>query len=85
MNDFKTMAEMAIEGAQKAQSLMAYCDYIAHLIGRALRNNDTEHLLSDVGGMKFDVSPEGAYLSSKKTIEVSDRYGKKYRITVEEA
>jgi hypothetical protein len=34
--------------------------------------------------MKYDLSPEGSFQSTKKTIEVEDRYGKKYRITVEE-
>ena len=84
MQEFKTMAEVAVQSAQKAESLMAYCDYIASLIQGNLKANDTEKLLSSVGRTQFDLSPTGSFVSTKKTIEVEDRNGKKYRITVEE-
>jgi hypothetical protein len=34
--------------------------------------------------MQYDLSPEGSFASTKKTILVADRNGKQYKITVEE-
>ena len=67
------------------KSYVAYCDYIAHTISKELKANDTERLLSSVGRPQFDITPDGAFASTKKTIMVSDRFGKQYKITVEEA
>ena len=64
---------------------VAYCDYIAHIISKELKANDAERLLSSVGRIQFDVDDDGAYRSTKKTVLVEDRNGKKYKITVEEA
>ena len=66
------------------KSYVAYCDYIAHTIVGNLKANDTERLLANVSRPKYDLTPEGGFKSTKKTIEVSDRFGKNYRITVEE-
>ena len=85
MEDFKAMAKMAVESAVQAKSLMAYCDYIAHIISGKLKTHDSESLLSVVTSPKYDVTPDGKFASTKKTIMVHDRYGKQYRITVEEA
>jgi hypothetical protein len=85
MEDFKAMAKMVIETTAKAQSMLAYCDYIAHIISGKLKTHDSESLLSVVTSPKYDVTPEGKFASTKKTIMVHDRYGKQYRITVEEA
>lgn len=67
-----------------SQSILAYCDYIAGLITGNLKANDTEKLLSSVSKPKYHLGPNGEFLSTKKVILVEDRYGKKYRITVEE-
>jgi hypothetical protein len=67
------------------KSYLVYCDYIAHSISGNLKANDTERLLSSVSRPKYDLTPEGAFKSTKKTIEVEDRSGKKYLITIEEA
>ena len=41
-------------------------------------------LLKSVGRVQWDLHPEGGYmLSTKKTIDVIDRNGVQYRITVE--
>ena len=61
---------------------MIYCDYIAHLIQQALVA-DREDLLEHVGHVKLDLDTSGAWVSSTKTLEVSDTNGIKYRITVE--
>ena len=66
------------------KSLIAYCDYIAHTIAGNLKANDTEKLLSSVSRPQYDLTPEGAFASTKKVIMVEDRFGKQYRVTVEE-
>jgi hypothetical protein len=63
--------------------MVAYCDYIAHLLQKGLRE-DTEHLLGKVQPTKLDLNEAGTFLSTKKTIVVTDKYQKTYRITVEE-
>ena len=66
------------------KSYVAYCDYIAHTISKELKSSDTERLLASVSKPQYDLTASGAFASTKKTIEVEDRYGKKYRVTVEE-
>jgi hypothetical protein len=66
------------------KSYVVYCDYIAHVISKELKANDTERLLSSVSRPKYDLTQEGGFASTKKTIEVEDRFGTKYRVTVEE-
>jgi hypothetical protein len=88
MNHFETM-DAIVKGffenpPFKPNSLLAYCDYIASLIVGNLKANDTEKLLSSVSRPQWDLSESGSFLSTKKTIEVEDRYGKRYRVTVEE-
>lgn len=80
MEDFKTMAQIAVESAEKATSLMAYCDYIANSIKHALPVTGVS-----TSAVKSDLHPEDGYLlTTKKTIE-AEYLGKKYKITVEEA
>lgn len=63
---------------------LSYCDYIAERIGDALKITDNELLLKKIGRVQWDLHPEHGYmLSTKKTIEVTDRNGTKYRITIE--
>ena len=66
------------------KSYLVYCDYIANVISKELKVNDTERLLSSVSRPKYDLTESGGFASTKKTIEVEDRNGTKYRITVEE-
>lgn len=64
---------------------LCYCDYIADRIAGTLQVVDDELLLKSVGPVKSDLHPEGGYLvSTKKTVEVVDRGGRVYRITVED-
>lgn len=85
MNHFETMDEIVNKFfAQPAFAKLAYCDYIAHTISKELKANDTEKLLSSVSRPKYDLTPDGGFASTKKTIDVEDRFGKKYRVTVEE-
>ena len=66
------------------KSYVVYCDYIAHTIVNNLKSNDTEKLLASVSKPHYDLTETGGFASTKKTIDVEDRNGRKYRITVEE-
>lgn len=68
----------------RPKSMLVYCDYIATVISKELKANDSERLLSSVGRPQFDLTESGAFKSTTKTIEVEDRFGRKYRVTVEE-
>lgn len=65
---------------------LAYCDYIAHLISSELKTLDTagQRLLASVGRVQFDLGDYDEFVSTTKTIDVEDRYGKQYRITIQE-
>lgn len=85
MNHFDTMDTIVKQFFNNLpKSYTAYCDYIAAIISKELKANDSERLLASVGRPQLDLSPEGSFRSTKKTIEVEDRFGKKYRVTVEE-
>lgn len=64
--------------------MLVYCDYIAHLISTELKAIDTERLLSSVGPVRWHLAEAGTFASTRKTVHVQDRYGKKYVITVEQ-
>mgnify|MGYP003343376787 CR=1 FL=1 len=68
--------------------MIAYCDFIADRIRKGLVNTMNDALqpvrLKDIGKVEFDVSNNGKFLSTKKTIYLWDAYGKEYRVTVEE-
>lgn len=62
---------------------IAYCDYIAHLIYENLLSIDDSKLLDRVGRIKYD-SENDRFLSTMKTIDVTDCQNKQYRITIQE-
>ena len=66
------------------KSYLVYCDYIANTIVNNLKSNDTERLLASVSKPQYDMTESGSFASTKKTINVEDRSGTRYRITVEE-
>lgn len=68
----------------KTKSLLAYCDYIAHLISKNLKKSDYQFLLSEVGKVDWGLSEDGSLQTTTKSILVTDRNGKAYKITVEE-
>ena len=85
MNHFDTMNTIVSKFFDNLpKSYVVYCDYIAQVISKELKANDTEKLLSSVSRPKYDLTKEGGFASTKKTIEVEDRFGTKYRVTVEE-
>ena len=85
MNHFDTMNTIVTKFFDNLpKSYLVYCDYIANVISKELKVNDTERLLASVSRPKYDLTESGGFASTKKTIEVEDRNGTKYRITVEE-
>jgi hypothetical protein len=69
--------------------MLVYCDYIADSIQIMLRReiNDFEDttILETVEGVKTDLHPtEGYFVSTKKTMKVTDKNGRAYLVTVEE-
>ncbi len=63
--------------------MLQYCDYIAKQAQAAIKQ-DPESLLKETGAVKLDLHPQEGYLqSTTKTVEVTDKYGQRYRVTVE--
>lgn len=63
--------------------MLAYCDYIATQLRKGLLE-DGNGLLSAVFPVRWDLDAQGAFVSTKKSVDVVDLNGKQYRITVEE-
>lgn len=63
---------------------IAYCDYIAYVIRQSLLKPDPEEMIGLVGQIRWDLNELGAFVSTKKTMEVTDMNGKEYVVTVEE-
>jgi hypothetical protein len=61
--------------------LLGYTNYIANLIVGDLKAIDHEKILSSVSRAKWE--RDGEQMTGRQMIDVQDRYGKSYRITVE--
>lgn len=63
-----------------------YCDFLADFINKVLPSAELygESFTKSVGPVKMDLNVDGVFLSTKKTVDVEDLNGTKYRITVEE-
>ena len=86
MDAYKEMIELTMTSTCAPRKALAYCDYIANLIQNNLKYEDSRSraMLTSVGKMQYDLTPEGSFQSTKKTILVEDINGKQYRISVEE-
>jgi hypothetical protein len=67
--------------------MLVYCDYIASrvktLLDREIGDNDT--MMKATGPVNMDLHPtKGYFMSTKKTMGVTDINGKNYMITIEE-
>jgi hypothetical protein len=62
--------------------LLGYTNYIANLIVGDIKAIDHEKILSSVSRAKWERN--GGEMTGRQTIDVQDRYGKSYRITVEQ-
>lgn len=64
---------------------MIYCDFIADQIRKVLCSEDANSHIEKVGDVEMDLHPtEGYFVSTKKTINIEDFNGTKYKVTVEE-
>lgn len=82
------MAVYCIDTEALEGDKMEYCDFIAAKISSTLevtrRSGEFGQLLAVVGRPRLDLHPtEGWVQSSTKTIEVTDKNGQKYKVTVE--
>lgn len=65
--------------------MLAYCDYIAHIIKESLEaNKNGEIPFEQVGRVKMDLNELGHFMSTKKTIRLLDGNGKSYQISITE-
>jgi len=64
--------------------MLGYCDYLASIISRTLRANDTENLIDVVSRPIWDLDINGVFLSTTNIVGVQDVAGKSYKITIEE-
>lgn len=62
--------------------LLGYTNYIANLIVGDIKAADHEKILSSVSRAKWERN--GGEMTGRQMIDVQDRYGKSYRITVEQ-
>lgn len=75
-----------MSGADIVAKATSYTDYIAATIYDAFKGRDPEGIVSESGRVKWDLHPtEGYLLSTKKTLEITDRNGNRYLVTVEDA
>jgi hypothetical protein len=66
---------------------LVYCDYISALINEKLKGDvgSIGTVIKEVGPTKLDLHPtEGWFVSTKKTMSVIDKNGRKYKVTIEE-
>jgi hypothetical protein len=61
---------------------LGYTNYIANLIVGDIKALDYEKILSSVSRAKWERN--GEQMTGRQMIDVEDRYGKAYRITVEQ-
>jgi hypothetical protein len=62
---------------------IAYCDLIADEIKNAINSRSGSW---NAGNVQLDLHPtDGYFQSTKKTVDITDPNGRKYRVTVEEA
>ena len=63
---------------------LAYCDKIADVVRKALLKYDPDNIIGLIQPIQWDLDKNGAFMSTKKTIEMSDMNGKEYVITIAE-
>lgn len=68
--------------------MIVYCDFIADRVRKGLINSMNDALepvrLTEVTRPAFDLGPNGEFVSTKKVLTVTDAYGTRYSVTVEE-
>jgi hypothetical protein len=66
--------------------MLVYCDYIADKVVKTLRTDSysEDSLLHFVSHAQLDLDEQGIFQSTKKVVDVQDKNGVRYRVTVEE-
>lgn len=68
--------------------MLVYCDFIADRIRSGLESVSRDFTqpvsLVEVGRVRFNLNTDGSFRSTKKTLSVVDKNGRRYRVTVEE-
>jgi len=64
--------------------MLAYCDKIADVCRKALLGHDPDGIIGVVYPTKWDLGKQGEFVSTTKTIELTDMNMKKYKITIQE-
>lgn len=73
------------EAPARLERLKIYTPYIAGTIFDALKDHDPNGIIASADQVKDDLHETGGYfLSSDKFVEVEDRNGNRYRVTVED-
>jgi len=75
-----------IRGSSMNNSL-SYCDYIAHTVVKPALDVDVKDngcTLSAVSKIHMDLAKEGWMQTTKRSIKVTDVYGREYKITIED-
>lgn len=67
-------------------SHLSFCDYIAQTIKKAIDHDSicADGLLAGCGSIKYDLGPNDEFVSPTKTMNVADRNGRLYEITVKD-
>lgn len=67
---------------------LSYCDYIAYTIVKPALDTDSNSnmgMLTKVSEVKMDLCKKAGYmLSTTKTIMITDKNGREYKVTVED-
>ena len=63
---------------------LAYCDKITDVVRKALLKYDPDNIIGLIQPIQWDLDKNGAFMSTKKTIEMCDMNGKEYVITIAE-
>lgn len=84
MSDMSQL-DLIVDRTKKFYASIAYCDKIAHLTREALMDSPEFQDHFEIGHIQLDLSEEGHFLSTRKTISVTDRHSKKkYTLIIEE-
>ena len=65
----------------------AYCDYLLHLFKKSIHENKTNKdspIDFEIKKTSFDLNENGAFVSTKKKMFLTDKNGLNYLITIEE-
>ena len=63
---------------------LIYCDKLAHILRAALKDYNEDAFIADVSTVKYNLGAFGELKDTTKYIFMTDAFGTRYQITVEE-